>query len=93
MISVARPWSSSSHHQLHYAEGSALDEPFEPQNHLTPEEAKAERARLIRAIERGLAEADAGLGVDDAEIGDDINTFLDARYDQSPPGSGEVDAD
>ncbi len=70
-----------------------MDQLLDSYEHLTAEEAKAERARLIRAIERGLAEADAGLGVDDADIGDDINAFLDARYHQSPPGSGEVDAD
>lgn len=47
---------------------------------VSPEDfdALTERARFIAAIERGLAEANAGLGIDDAELGDDINDALDA---------------
>lgn len=39
-----------------------------------------ERERLIAAINQGLAESEAGLGVDSEEIGDDIIGFLDRRF-------------
>lgn len=62
---------------------------------VSPEDfdALTERARLIAAIEEGLAQADAGLGIDDADIGDDINAFLDARYGPLPSDSSEPGAD
>lgn len=50
-----------------------------PDDRLPPGEL-TEKERFIAAIRRGLAEAEAGLGVDDEELGDDLNAALDRRF-------------
>jgi prevent-host-death family protein len=39
-----------------------------------------EKERFIASVRRGLAEAEAGLGIPAEELGDDINAALDRRF-------------
>lgn len=44
------------------------------------EDEQAYRERFIAAVERGLAESEAGLLIDDAELGPDLNAALDRLF-------------